>query len=66
MQAVTVTRKRFPPPAGLAPDVHERLPRNVRGAGGCQGAGLQSECIEADNFVFHYFDFLHFALCNLQ
>lgn len=25
--------RRFPPPAGLALDAHERLPRNVRGAG---------------------------------
>ncbi len=37
MQAVTVARMRFPPPAGLAPDANERLPRNVRGGAGLRG-----------------------------
>ena len=42
MQAVPVASKRFSPPDGLVPDAHKRLPRNVRGAGGCQGAGCPS------------------------
>jgi molybdopterin-containing oxidoreductase family iron-sulfur binding subunit len=40
--AVPGASKRIPPPAGLAPDAHERLPRNVRGAGGFQVAGLRA------------------------